>query len=113
MSIEVSAQTIITAAAVISAITVIVTLFVKVIRFIDRQKAQDVEIKHNREERNVEIKKLREAHNADIKAIKEEQTVLVYGVLACLKGLSEQGCNGPVTRAIDKLEKHLNKEAHK
>jgi hypothetical protein len=45
--------------------------------------------------------------------IKEEQTILVYGVLACLKGLKEQGCNGPVTDAINTIEKHINKLAHK
>jgi hypothetical protein len=31
---------------------------------------------------------------------------------ACLSGLKEQGCNGPVTQALDALEKHLNKQAH-
>ncbi len=54
-----------------------------------------------------------EKQDADIKAIKEEQTVLTQGVLACLMGLHEQGCNGPVTAAIEKLETHLNKQAHK
>ena len=34
-------------------------------------------------------------------------------VEACLKGLKEQGCNGPVTEAINKIEKHLNLQAHK
>ena len=48
----------------------------------------------------------------DISAIKAEQTLLTYGVLACLKGLKEQGCNGPVTEAIGKIEKHLNERAH-
>ncbi len=48
-----------------------------------------------------------------IKAIKEEQSVLTRGVLACLKGLKEQGCNGPVTDAINDIETHLNKQAHK
>ena len=38
---------------------------------------------------------------------------MTYGVLACLKGLKEQGCNGPVTEAIQTIEKHLNVEAHK
>lgn len=51
--------------------------------------------------------------DAEIKALKEEQTVICYGVLAALKGLSEQGCNGPVTEAIAKIEKHLNVQAHK
>lgn len=54
-----------------------------------------------------------EKQDTDIKAIKEEQTVLTQGVLACLQGLHEQGCNGPVTSAIEKLENHLNKQAHK
>lgn len=49
----------------------------------------------------------------DIKDLKNEQTVICYGVLAALKGLSEQGCNGPVTLAIDRLEKHLNIQAHR
>ena len=56
----------------------------------DRQKKQDTEIAE----------------------IKREQTMLVYGILACLKGLKEQGCNGPVTAAIDKIEKHINQRAH-
>ena len=54
-----------------------------------------------------------EKQDKEIKAIKEEQTILVYGVLACLKGLKEQGCNGPVTAAIEQIETHLNKQAHK
>ena len=44
--------------------------------------------------------------------MKAEQTLLTYGVLACLKGLKEQGCNGPVTEAIGKIEKHINVKAH-
>jgi len=54
-----------------------------------------------------------EKQDNDIKSIKEEQTVLVHGVLACLMGLKEQGCNGPVTEAIEQLENHINKQAHK
>ena len=49
----------------------------------------------------------------EIKDLKEEQMVICYGVLAALKGLQEQGCNGPVTHAINEMEKHLNKKAHK
>lgn len=54
-----------------------------------------------------------EKQDKDIKAIKEEQTVLTQGILACLQGLHEQGCNGPVTAAIVQIETHLNKQAHK
>ena len=38
-----------------------------------------------------------EKQDDDIKVIKEEQSILTQGVLACLKGLKEQGCDGPVT----------------
>ena len=51
--------------------------------------------------------------DADIASLKAEQCLLIRGVLACLKGLKEQGCNGPVTEAIQKIEKHLNIEAHR
>ena len=54
-----------------------------------------------------------EKQDRDIKSIKEEQSVLVHGVLACLMGLKEQGCNGPVTEAIEQIENHINKQAHK
>lgn len=47
-----------------------------------------------------------------IRDLKAEQSLLTFGVLACLKGLKEQGCNGPVTEAILKIEKHLNQKAH-
>ena len=54
-----------------------------------------------------------EKQDRDIKTIKEEQTILTEGILACLKGLKEQGCNGPVTDAIDKIETFLNQRAHR
>ena len=54
-----------------------------------------------------------EKQDKDIKSIKEEQSVLVHGVLACLQGLREQGGIGPVTAAIEQIETHINKLAHK
>ena len=53
-----------------------------------------------------------QSQDEDIRAIKAEQGLLTYGVLACLKGLKEQGCNGPVTEAIQIIERHLNDAAH-
>ncbi len=55
----------------------------------------------------------REKNDSDIKTIKKEQSILTKGVLACLKGLKEQGCNGPVTEAINDIEDHINRQAHK
>lgn len=85
-----STDLIIKAAALLTAAGGIGTAIYKLIHWIDEQKKQTKEISR----------------------LKEEQTLLTYGVLACLKGLSEQGCNGPVTEAIHKIEKHLNLQAH-
>ena len=54
-----------------------------------------------------------EEQDEAIKEIKKEQSILTKGILACLKGLHEQGCNGTVTHAIEELEEHINEEAHK
>lgn len=50
---------------------------------------------------------------SDSKTNKEENALLLKGQLACLKGLKEQGCNGPVTQSILEIENYLLKEAHK
>jgi hypothetical protein len=102
MQITLTWQSIITAAAVIGAAIALVSYFSKIVRWVDKQKKQDED-----------IKEIRKHHEDDMASIKEEQTLIVYGVLACLKGLSEQGCNGPVSEAINKFEKHLNEKAHK
>lgn len=102
MQITLTWQTIITAGAVVGALIALVTYFSKVVRWVDKQGKQDKD-----------IQEIRQHHEDDMAIIKEEQALLVYGVLACLKGLSEQGCNGPVTEAIQKYEKYLNKKAHK
>lgn len=52
-----------------------------------------------------------EKHTAVYRNVKRCE-LLTYAVLACLKGLKEQGCNGPVTEAIGKIEKHINQKAH-
>ena len=54
-----------------------------------------------------------EKQEDSIKKIKTEQTALTKDVLACLKGVYEQGCNGPVTHAIEEIEEHINRQAHK
>lgn len=44
--------------------------------------------------------------------LREENRILCYCVLACLKGLAEQGCNGAVHEGISKMETFLNEKAH-
>lgn len=49
----------------------------------------------------------------DIKDSKEERLLLMQGLLACLKGLKEQGCNGPVTQGIIDIEEYITQKSHK
>ncbi len=59
-----------------------------------------------------ELKKDMEVIKTEIKDGKEERLILVNGVLACLKGLKEQGCNGPVTEGIKQIEEYLMQKSH-
>ena len=90
MEVTINADTLIKIASVLAALGGIGGVVVWCIRFVERQKKQDKELI----------------------AIRKEQTLICYGIMACLKGMKEQGCNGPVTAALDKLEKHLNQAAH-
>ena len=90
MEVTINAETIITVSAVLAALGGIGGVVVWCIKFVDRQKKQDKELA----------------------AIRKEQTLICYGILACLRGLEEQGCDGPVHEALNKLEKHLNQAAH-
>ena len=90
MQITLSWQSMVGAAAIVGAFVALVSYLRKLFGWFERQERQDQEIKD----------------------IREEQTVLTEGILACLKGLQEQGCDGEVTKAISKIEAHLNKKAH-
>lgn len=90
LEVTISTDGIIKLAAFLAAVGGIGGLVVWCIKFVNWQKKQDQELA----------------------AIRHEQTLICYGVLACLKGLKEQGCNGPVTAALDKMEKYLNQAAH-
>lgn len=94
-------QTIITAAAVITAIITIFRQYNKGYGLVKHQETQDAR-----------IEELREKHEAARQETNEELQLLTYGLLACLKGLQEQGCDGAVTDAVNKFEKHLNAKAH-
>lgn len=91
MSMTITWNTIITVAAIVTAAGVIGGLFLRVLKWIQEQNSQSEKIKN----------------------LQAEQRVIVKAQLACLKGLHEQGCNGPVTEAINMLEEHINTQAHK
>ena len=91
MGITISIDTLITIAAVISALGVIFGLIFAVYRWYLKQETQDKDIAH----------------------IKEEDTLIVFALSACLDGLQQLGANHTVPIAKDKLDKYINQQAHK
>lgn len=90
MELIINEDTVLRTASLLTALGMMGGVALWCVKFVERQKKQDREIA----------------------AIRKEQTLICYGILACLKGLKEQGCNGPVTDALHKLEKHINQAAH-
>ena len=83
-------STIITIASLLTAVGVIFGAIFKIHKWFLKQEKQDIEIRH----------------------LKDEQRIICTGVLACLDGLEQLGCNHSVPRAKEKLEEHINKVAH-
>lgn len=90
-SVTVSADAIITIAAVIGALGVIFGVVFAVYRWYLKQEKQD----------------------KDITRIKEEDTLIEFALSACLDGLQQLGANHTVSIAKDKLDKYINQQAHK
>nr|DAD71187.1 MAG TPA: hypothetical protein [Siphoviridae sp. ctkyH28] len=90
MNITITAQSLITAAAVLSAVLAIAGVVFAVYRWYLKQNKQ----------------------NDEIKKIKTENTLICYGLSAALDGLIQLGANHSVTMAKEKLDKHLNQQAH-
>lgn len=95
-------------AKVLSIVSVIIGLITIAVTAIKRRAKE----KEDLEALKQDMEQDREHTIAVRKSCHEEQTLIIYGLLACLKGLKEQGCDGPVTIAINKIEKHINQKAH-
>lgn len=59
-----------------------------------------------------EIQDYKTDTEAKFQEIRAELCMLTYCINAVLAGLKQQGCNGPVTEAKDKLDRYMNKQAH-
>ena len=112
MVIELSAQTIITAGAVVTAVLLLAKRFANGVRWFDKQEKQSTDIEALRTKHEADVASLEAELAAEIRKNNAELQLLTYGVLACLKGLQEKGCNGPVTEAVNTIEKYLNQKAH-
>ncbi len=108
----IDANTIITAGAVLTAMITILTLLYRVVNWFRKQEEQSVDIESLRKQHEDDMKAMSEKQAADIQELKDEQCLMSYAMLACLDGLKQLHCNGEVTIAHGKLEKHLNQKAH-
>ena len=88
MEVIINANTLIKFAELLTALGVIGGVILWCVKFVQRNKRQ----------------------HEELKAIRKEQTLICYGLLACLQGLKD--CNGPVTEAMNRIEEHLNQAAH-
>lgn len=78
-------------ASIVSGVLVIGGVVVAIIKWVIKQENQDDAIKH----------------------IKAENKLLCEGVIACLDGLEQLGCNHSVPVAKKRLSEYLNDEAHR
>ena len=91
-------ESIITVAAVLAAVVAIAGYYNKVYSWVKHQEEQDRrmdKIEH------------------DAQSVQKELTLIVYGLSACLDGLGQLGANHTVPVAKDKLDKYINKQAHR
>ena len=98
----ISVGTVITAASLLTALGVILGVLFKAHRWYLKQEHQDIV-----------LNELEAHHNNDVSRLKEENTLICFGLSACLDGLQQLGANHTVPLAKDKLDKYLNQQAHK
>lgn len=90
MEFVINSNTIISLATLITAIGSIFGVIRWGIKYVEHDKMQDEKLK----------------------SFQKTQTVILYGISACLKGMKEQGCDGPVEEALKRLEEHLIETAN-
>lgn len=106
------ANTLIILGSVVTAILTIGGVAVAIIKWVLNQNKQSDDIVALKKKHDDDMAATKEQEKADVQAIKDELCVLSYAMLAALDGLKQLHCNGEVTKAHDRLEKHLNQTAH-
>lgn len=93
----------------ITSITVIIGFVAMIYNFVKKSSLDKIE----RNTKDIEELKAEVGYlKSELKDSKEERLILVNGVLACLKGLQELKCNGPVTEGIKQIEEYLMRKSH-
>lgn len=108
----IDANSIILIGGVLTAILGIGGVVVAVIKWVLAQNKQSADISALRQLHEKDMEEFRKKEAEKNQVIQDELCVLSYAMLASLDGLKQLHCNGEVTKAHEKLEKHLNKQAH-
>ena len=112
MVVELTAQNILTVVSLSTAIILVVQRFAKGVRWFDKQEKQSTDIEDLKTQHDADVEALRQELAEEIRKNNVELQILTRGILACLKGLQEKGCNGPVTDMAREIEEYLNTKAH-
>lgn len=99
-------------AALIGAIGSIFGIIYAFVKWLIKQEKQSTDIAELKQFHIKDMEVVRAKESEDMQAIKDELCVLSYAMLAALDGLKQLHCNGDVTKAHNKLQKHLNQSAH-
>lgn len=99
-------------AAFITSLGIIGGAVFAVLKWFGRQKKTAESVGELSEKEKTDVAEIKRMHNEDMQKMSNELCVVSYGLLAALDGLKQLGCNGEVTKAHDKLSKHLNLQAH-
>ena len=105
-------NTVIEFAKLVSALLTIGGIFLIILKWLDKQKKTSEKVTELEAKEETDKKEIEDKHDKDIKGIQSELCMLNYAVLAALDALCQQGYNGKVKEAQDKLSKHLNQQAH-
>lgn len=95
--------------SVMGGLTIIVGFFVTIFKW---YKKNITDRFTDMEKRVKTIEHMEKKYRKELQDSKEERFILLKGQLACLKGLSEQGINGPVSQGIKDLEGYMIKKSH-
>ena len=112
MTVTLTWESVVALGSFVTAAALLGSRVAKGVRWFDRQQKQDSDLQALSDKHDRDMTELRQTLSHDMGNIMAEQQLLTYGVLSCLKGLQEKGCNGPVTEAINKIDKYLNQKAH-
>ena len=87
------------------------------VEFDNDRKIQELETKVDNkfiefDERLDYVEQKRDEYEAEVENSKSERMILMGGLLSALKGLNKMGCDGPVTKSINEIEKYMMEKSH-